>query len=451
MGIIDKILKNTAIDPESLYREGVELCRQGYYADAIVVLEKVIATDPGHARASQLNGFALYQLGSFEEALQYFDLALGLDPNLPDALVYKGLVSSNFGKPALALSLYDRALALHPSFIQAWYARGLTLAIQEHYTEAILAYEKVLTLDPKHTDALIGISVARKKQKNAIGETPPVMPLAPAPSSPGPVPGSLSPVAVPMAQVKKAGPQKSAEPSPASVPRYPSLPVTELPVPGAAPAPVGFSPSVTAPAGLSREAPGIPAGSSRVIPEKSQPEPVPEPAAPRCSSYNELIQELEANPDRVTDTDRWKALGFLYMKTGKYRDAVDSFERYLDLEPDNARVWQALGDARKKTGCYDEALSAYDRSLEIDPENSAAWINRAKDLVMLGDHEEAISSCNRAIALDPASVEAWLYKGFILNKIRRDDDAVAAYDRVLLLNPRDEQAVRQLKRIKGRA
>ena len=122
-------------------------------------------------------------MGSFEEALQYFDHALGIDPNLPDALVYKGLICSNFGKHALALSLYDRALAIHPTFIQAWYARGLTLAIQGHYNEAILAYEKVLVLDPKHTDALIGISVARKKQKSGNRGNLPL-------GNPGPVPRS---------------------------------------------------------------------------------------------------------------------------------------------------------------------------------------------------------------------------------------------------------------------
>ena len=338
MGIIDKILKNAKMDPETLYREGEELCRQGYYADAIVVLEKIIAADPGHAHASQLNGFALYQLGSFEEALQYFDQALGIDPDLPDALVYKGLISSNFGKHVLALSLYDRALAIHPTFIQAWYARGLTLAIQEHYNEAIIAYEKVLILDPKHTDAQIGISVARKKQKNDSREKSPALRSAPVPSSQKSGPLSPLHLSVPSAQVKKTEPEKSASPAQPPVSRQHSIPVPDVPVPVSTPVPVAIPATVQVPAGQSRNTPGIPAGSSRVIPEKGETESVsvPVPAAPRCSSYDELIRELETNPDTILDTDRWHTLGVLYMKTGRYRDAADSFERYLDLEPDNA-------------------------------------------------------------------------------------------------------------------
>ena len=185
------------------------------------------------------------------------------------------------------------------------------------------------------------------------------------------------------------------------------------------------------------------AGSLRELSEEDQPEPAsaPAPVAPQCSAYDEMICTLEADPGTVADTDRWQALGLLYMKTGRYRDAADSFERYLDLEPGNAGVWRALGDARKKSGRYDEALSAYDQSLGIDPENPAAWINRAKNLVMLGKHEAAIDSCDRAIGLDENSVEAWLYKGFVLRKIRRDTDAIVAYDRVLALNPSDDHAV----------
>ncbi len=33
-----------------------------------------------------------------------------------------------------------------------------------------------------------------------------------------------------------------------------------------------------------------------------------------------MICTLEADPGTVADTDRWQALGLLYMKTGRYRD-----------------------------------------------------------------------------------------------------------------------------------
>ena len=159
----------------------------------------------------------------------------------------------------------------------------------------------------------------------------------------------------------------------------------------------------------------------------------PLPAIPRCSLYNEMILDMENDADTVTDADYWRTLGDFYMKTGRYRDAIRTFERILAIEHDDADAWRSLGNARKKSGIYDEALSAYDRSLEIDPGNHRAWVYRAKVLVMVRRPEDAIVSCDQAIALDEASIEAWLYKWFILKKIRRNTDAIRIYDRILAL------------------
>ncbi len=447
MGIMEKLLKNTAADPDSLFDRGEVLCRQGYYADAIDLLEKVQAAEPGRARASQLKGYALYQLGSFEEALQYFDRALGIDPDLPDALVYKGLIYSNLGKHSLALDLYDRALAIHPTFVQAWYAKGLTLAIQEKYDASILAYEQVLSLDPRHMDALIGISVARKKTKETGRPEPSLLkhpkehlPEKSGRTPPGPIVQPLPVADTPSSLIRTA-------------PELPALKqdsvknqkghvgaeqVARIIIERAIPVrPVQSDPpEVSVPPGI--------------FPEKEQPasEPVPASAAPRCSTYEELIVEIDRHPEKVPVPDRWYILGNLYSKTGKFKDAAAMFERYAETNPGNPDAWRALGDVRKKAGLYDESLSAYDRSLELDPANIGVWINRAKTLVMLEEYEEALTSCNKAIALDAASVDAWIYKGFILKKTQRDTEAIAAYDQVLAINPGHVQIARERERIK---
>ena len=473
MGIVDKVLGNEKKDPQSLYFTGESLCRQGHYTGAIEYLEKVIAADPKNASAWQLAGFALYQQGAFEQALQYFDQALSLDPRQPDALVYKGLIYAGFGRYSPALLLFDQALAIHPSFIQAWYARGLTFGVLGEYDRAIAAYEKVLRIDPGHTDALIGIDVARKKKANSVphpsdqgissgkgttagaGLLPPAVPVqTPAnrqqdpKAGPGPVVAPVRPQpqnaeSVPVMAVSPVVPPASvpvaAEPAPRKVP-VPGAVSSKLPVPKEAPAPVPQEPP------LKKDLVVIPPA---LQPGKISPtEPVP---APQSSTYQEKIGVLEAEPDAHEIGDRLRVLGSLYTKTGRFRDAAECFEQYVEENPDNAGAWQDLGDARKKAGRYEEALTAYDRSLHLDCSIAPAWMNRAKTLVMLGDNESALTSCDRAIALDPDYVEAWLYKGFIFKKIRRDVDAVAAYSQVLALNPGSDQARREIRRIKGGA
>ncbi len=479
MGVIEKILKKKATDSESMYLKAEEFCRQGYYLDAIDILDKLMTKDPLNAHTSRLKGYALYQIGSFEEALQYFDQALGIDPNLPDALVYIGLIYSGFGKHTQALVLYDRALVIHPNLIQAWYAKGLTLAILQKYDDALLAYEKVLYLDPRHVDALIGISVARKKVGNVRLDKSPISgkdniqhksgggPLTNSPTTPVmvrevPLPYQqeiIKPVAKVSGSALTMQTPTTKEPiSPAPKPSTPSkqvIPQSAVKISGSPRLDeeldrIKVSPKNTSTISLPHMNPVIPASSSLKFAEQ---EPIEAPLShsPRCSSYNETIREMEQNPDEEMDPDQLCLLGDLYMKTGRYKDATELFERILEIEYENAHAWQFLGDARKKSGVYDEALFAYEKSLEIDPENALVWINRAKVLVMMERHDEAITSCDKAIALDDVSLEAWLYKGFILKKTRRSSDAIAAYNRVLELNPRHDQAARQLKNIKGGA
>jgi len=484
MGVFEKILKKTAIDPELMYLKAEEFCRQGYYLDAIDILDKLMTADPLNAHTSRLKGYALYQIGSFEEALQYFDQALSIDPNLPDAIVYKGLIYSGFGKHTQALTLYERGLAIHPNLIQAWYAKGLTLAILQKYDEALLAYEKVLYLDPRHVDALIGISVARKKcgavrvdksqtdssaketiQNKSGGVSPlpdkanpvkvPVVPVPSFPSRPECInPVAEAPDAEPVIKIPEKQRSVSTPPKPLSLSK-PVVAKSEIKTPGSPKSVVEFdrikiTPKNTESSRLSRETMVVPSGFSLKSAETELIN-IPVPDSPRCSSYNEIIREMERNPDDGMDLDQLHILGDLYMKTGRYNDATELFERILETESENACAWQFLGDARKKSGVYDEALFAYEKSLEIEPENSLVWINRAKVLVMMERHDEAIISCNRAIALDDVSLEAWLYKGFILKKTQRRSDAIAAYNRVLELNPGHDQAARQLKNIKGGA
>jgi superkiller protein 3 len=435
MEITDKLLKD--LDHDSIYLKGEGLCHLGHYVDAIGVLDKVIAAEPGHAHALEFKGVALYQLGSFNEALQFFDQALGIDPDLPDALVFKGLIYSKYGKHAEALALYDRALIINPGFIQAWYAQCLTLAIQQKYAESILAYEKILHLDPKLVDALIGISVSTEKQENNCQEKIP--PLSPARKNfhnlfdHGALPSpTVPPVQLPGSAVTNTLPPrsktviKSRDAMPGFAGVRDTLKRTGL---------ITADPDNSLPIKPAQDKHAVLTVYAQKHPGKDLPESasVPLPASPRCSLYNEMIQDMENNADTVTDTDHWRTLGDLYMKTGRYRDAVKTFERILAIEHDDADAWRSLGNARKKSGIYDEALSAYDRSLEIDPGNHSAWVYRAKVLVMVRRHEDAIASCDQAIALDEASIEAWLYKWFILKKIRRNTDAIRVYDRILAL------------------
>jgi len=91
--------------------------------------------------------------------------------------------------------------------------------------------------------------------------------------------------------------------------------------------------------------------------------------------------------------------------------------------------WRNKGGALYFLGKYDEAIECYDKAIEIDPNNSVVWNNKGLALNSLGKYDEAITSYDMAIKIDPNDADAWNNKGLALNSLGNDDDAKKCYDR----------------------
>jgi tetratricopeptide (TPR) repeat protein len=77
---------------------------------------------------------------------------------------------------------------------------------------------------------------------------------------------------------------------------------------------------------------------------------------------------------------------------------------------------------------YDEALEIFDKVLDMNPEISEAWNNRGVALFRLGRAEEAIESYNRALAIEPQNLDALRNKGFVLRSQGRLEEALECYE-----------------------
>lgn len=86
----------------------------------------------------------------------------------------------------------------------------------------------------------------------------------------------------------------------------------------------------------------------------------------------ELKQQAEADP---ANAEPLRELGKLHFDSGLYQDAVDFFERALQLQPDDVEVLLSLGVAQYSLNNFDAAEQRWLRATEIAPTLPEPWYN----------------------------------------------------------------------------
>ena len=95
----------------------------------------------------------------------------------------------------------------------------------------------------------------------------------------------------------------------------------------------------------------------------------------------------------------------------------------IGLGEDN---WLNQGAALRAEGKYDDALEAFEKSIELNPENSLPWYYKGIIYSDQMKYDEALQSIEKAIELNPQLDIAWYNKGSVLKELGRDSEAVAA-------------------------
>ena len=88
---------------------------------------------------------------------------------------------------------------------------------------------------------------------------------------------------------------------------------------------------------------------------------------------------------------------------GRLQDAMDSYERAIEVAPDYAEAHSNRGNVLQALKRVPEALACYDRALELSPDYADAHCNRGTALEALWRLEEALTSYDRALRISPTT------------------------------------------------
>ena len=128
------------------------------------------------------------------------------------------------------------------------------------------------------------------------------------------------------------------------------------------------------------------------------------------------------------------SLGDLLLSAERYKDALDCYQKALELDQSNASTFVGLGVALGHLERYEEALESCQKAIDLAPEYVNAWVNRGKALLHLKRYEEALESLLKALDLAPKSVDAWVNRGNTLYNLERYEEALESYQKALDLD-----------------
>ncbi|MEG5065730.1 tetratricopeptide repeat protein, partial [Microcoleus sp. B3-A4] len=156
--------------------------------------------------------------------------------------------------------------------------------------------------------------------------------------------------------------------------------------------------------------------------------------AKAIASYDKA---LEIKPD---DDAAWYNRGYALRNLGRWEEAIASYNKALEIKPDLYEAWYNRGIALGNLGRLEEAIASFDKALEIKPDDDAAWYNRGIALGDLGRLEDAIASYDKALEIKPDLHEAWYNRGNALDDLGRWEEAIASYDQALEIKPDKHEA-----------
>ena len=110
--------------------------------------------------------------------------------------------------------------------------------------------------------------------------------------------------------------------------------------------------------------------------------------------------------EQVKKPDEHLVMGNTLYSQGKYEDAIECFNKSLQMHLGNNTAWNNKGLALSKTGKFDEAIMCYDKALVINPKDYVVLNNKGSALYKKGEIGKAMQCYKDALELNPGSKTA---------------------------------------------
>lgn len=129
------------------------------------------------------------------------------------------------------------------------------------------------------------------------------------------------------------------------------------------------------------------------------------------SIENSLLLKSTLPPSNNLEAKEILEKGITLMSLRRYDEAIEYFNKAIDLRPNYAEAYNLKANAYIQNGRFNEAIELLDTAIKLKPNYRDAYLNKGTALFSLKRIEESISQYIKAIELDPNYPEAYFNLG----------------------------------------
>ena len=154
-------------------------------------------------------------------------------------------------------------------------------------------------------------------------------------------------------------------------------------------------------------------------------------------ALNVFDKAVQLGPD---DAELWRCRGDILVQMERFDQALLSFQHVLKLNPRHQDALYKSGALLNQFGRYAEAIVLLDRSKEVGPDHAPTLRSRAQTLYNLKRFEDSLTDGKRAYQL-AADADTCNNIGAALRLLGRDAEALGWFDKALEIRPNSEAAL----------
>ena len=152
-----------------------------------------------------------------------------------------------------------------------------------------------------------------------------------------------------------------------------------------------------------------------------------------------LIRALKKSPHMP---EMWENLARCQKAMGLPHAALESLQKFTELQPSNAHAHELLGELAAVINGFAAAEPHFRTATKIDPSFAIAWSNLGLSLLEKPSHiSEGMDCFDKALQLDPFLVAASSARALGLQRLYKTEESLDLYNSILWMEPQNTQVL----------